>query len=724
MNLDFSKNARPKLAALLCATVYGSMMGAVSMAEGDMGRVTLMVGAPRMVGEAIRPLQSILSGHLLETGEDDALGLLVENIVFHLGINSKVRVIEEPDGKRVVIESGYVVFYADEGTRSKIAMETPFGRLTWLPDVHGGDTGWYSVRHEPQGANASPAVSTFAAMEGASTVEGTAPVAGPYDLLAGHRWRIVQGQIPGPPEVGDDSDAADQLRELLHRQTAEIVRIQGSDVTRLSALNTGFGPRQATPQIIAPTNQLIIEQNAVVQDRIPTNPPLVNPIPDVVIEPEPMDFVFADPIVITAGAPNSAIAQFVGYAGVPANPDFNDFLTAVDGNPAFQPAYLTDFANGGFSYLQLAGPNAELVDNNGATFLAEQVDNASGWAFYSPLQAVADSGFDAGSSYLAVVSDGFGAIARGDHLSGGGTIGAGGDSGSAFATISGDNVELNPNQPVGYPQLSLASDTGGLTVGGEAVSDQIAAIGAGLNPLQLSQTGPQLLFLSNSDQDALGNRFNFDGDAITPTALNLPSDRTVALDDSGFASVGTPLTNSPDNTVGIQFSAAGQTIAVIHHGGGGNLEESTLPASEQFEVIRGSNFSLVQWRDGGRITGADGEVVQFEDLNDMPDVRNELFTVLCDEVNHLVPPDQHTICGPALSQPGSGVLRTLRRTPGRFVLSGDRFSRRAKSIQRTIRPQAGSSSRVRSLRSGGGRLVKTINSPPAHRYIGRATVTR
>jgi len=46
------------------------------LAQVEVARVTLMVGAPRMIGESIRPLQAIMSGRLLETGEGDAAGLL------------------------------------------------------------------------------------------------------------------------------------------------------------------------------------------------------------------------------------------------------------------------------------------------------------------------------------------------------------------------------------------------------------------------------------------------------------------------------------------------------------------------------------------------------------------------------------------------------------------------------------------------------------------------
>ena len=62
-------------------------------AQDEVGQVTLLAGAPRMVGESIRPLQAILTGQQLETGESDAAGVLVEDIVFHVGVNSDVSVM-------------------------------------------------------------------------------------------------------------------------------------------------------------------------------------------------------------------------------------------------------------------------------------------------------------------------------------------------------------------------------------------------------------------------------------------------------------------------------------------------------------------------------------------------------------------------------------------------------------------------------------------------------
>ncbi|MFQ5463157.1 MAG: hypothetical protein ACE5E5_11100 [Phycisphaerae bacterium] len=706
-------------AGALCAVlgVAGS-----SQARQEVGRVTMMAGAPRMVGESIRPLQPILSGRMLETGDADAAGVMVEDLVFHIGPNSQVAVHDEPGGKRFVIEQGYVVLYADAGTRATAIVETPFGRLTFSPELLGeGGSGWYSVRHDPQQSNVKPAVSTFAAMEGPVEVAGTAPQAGPYLLKAGQRWRIVQGQMPGPPEEGDERVEAEALRDLLHRQTAELVRVEPEDLTRLALADLQTGSIAPETTIIH-EGQLILDGNAANQHRSsvpPTVPPaLVNPEPPVVL-------AVGAPARIAAGTPNLATAQFVSYPGTPANADFNAFLTSVQGDPAFQPRYLTQFANGGFSYIQLAGPDAQLVEQNGETFLAGPQGATDGWALFTPLVATGDAGFDAQSGLVGVVSAGFRAIAQGEHLSGGGSIGGDGlDPASGFAGVFGGQVQLNPNQPVGYPLLDRAADVTGLTVGGQAVGDQIAALGAGLDPQQLGQSGPQLLFLSNASTDANGNGFNFDGAAIAPTELNLPSDRQVLADTNGSAGVATPLSADPGNTVGIQFAATGQTIAIVHHTGLRNPAAGSTRQSEHFEVVRGTRSSVIRWRSGGRVTGAGGVVLEFEDIGADPALRNELFTLLCSEVNSLTPVDTHTVCGPAVAQPGSANARLMRRAPGTLVRTNRAAVRRGVTVRGLHTRAKMRAVKSVNLRPAGGRLIVGGNRAAFHRHLGRVTPTR
>ncbi|MHC4235089.1 MAG: hypothetical protein ACYSUQ_08230 [Planctomycetota bacterium] len=723
MNAQPNSGLRAALVSgIALATVCLVMVGRAE-AQEQVAQVTMMAGAPRMVGEAIRPLQAILSGRQLETGPEDAAGLLVEDVVVHVGVDSVVTVADEPGRKRVVLDRGYLVFYTEPQTRSEVVVETPFGLLTaYAGSAQDSGSGWYAVRHDPERPNVSPAVSTFAAIEGSAQVEGTAPVAGPHKLLAGQRWRIVGGRVPGPPEAGDERGDADSLRQMLHRQAAEMIRAQTTDITRLASTDLGPTIRSLPLEVAVPEHQMIIDSNAAAQDRhtvlVPLIPTLIPfPVPEI----ERERFVYADPTIIPAGTPGYATGGFVSYEGVPADPNWNDFLTSVDGNPAFQPTYLTSFANGGFTYLQFVGPEAQLATNNGETFLATEVSDSSGWAMFTPLVAIGDPGFDSDSSLASVVTEGFRAIANGEHLAGGGTIGGDGvDPDSGFAVVSGTNVELNPNPPAGFPQLDQAADTTGLTVGGQAVSDQIAALGAGHDPQLLHELGPQLVFLSSSDTDALGNQFNFDGDPIQPTDLNLPGDRQVQVDTSGAASQATPLSASEENTVGIQFAGQGETIAIIHHTGLGGTEGTAQPTSEHFEIVRGSRESVVQWREGERVTGSDGQVLEAEDLNGDPELRNELFALISEEVNSVVPPDRHTVGGPAVTLPGSS-FRQLRRQPGLLVRVGDTIARRQTALRRPLLSGGTRALRIRALTPAGGRLVRSSSSATSRRHLGRVT---
>ncbi|MCH7813994.1 MAG: hypothetical protein IID40_08230 [Planctomycetes bacterium] len=704
---------------VLAVALSGSGLATQAWAQRQIGQVTMLAGTPSMMGEAVRPLQAILSGRQLQTGPGDAAGLLVEDIVFHIGDNSKVTVLDEPGRKRIVVQQGYVVFYTDASTASEVVVETPFGRLIWTPGT-GDETGRFSIRHDLAQANVSAAVSTFAVIDGSATAEGTNPVAGPHNLMGGQRWRIVAGQIPGPPEAGDAGADADALRDTLHRQAAEMLRAQTTGITGLVGIDLG-GVQNLPTDVVVTDQQFIIDPNAASQDRAtaaPSLPPIIPVIPE-----EVLGFAISDPVVIPTGDPVSAVAQFVAYAGTPVNENFNDFLTAVDGNPAFQPNYVTRFANGGFSYIQLAGNEFEVTSNNGETFLVTEPDVASGWAIFTPNVAVGDAAFDPASGLADVVTQGFQAVARGEAQAGAGTIGGDGiDPASGFAGVFDGTVALNPNPPAGYPLLDRANLTLGLTVDGEAVSDQIAALGEGLNPLKLDEDGPQLVFLSASDVDSLGNSFDFNGEPIVPTDLNLPGDRTVTADTTGAANTATPLAADPANTVGIQFAPRGEIVAVIHHAGLSGAA-GTIPVSEHFEIDRGTQDSVIRWRDGQRVTGTGGEVLELENLNENPEVRNELFGLICQEANKLVPPDRHTLCGPATVQPGAPAFRQLRRSPSRLVRVGDTLNRhRLAAGRRPLLSGASRALRSRVLKPAGGRLLRTGGTRSNRRYIGRATV--
>lgn len=694
-----------------------------SFAQSEVGRVTLMSGAPRMVGESIRPLQAILSGRTLETGDGDAAGLLVEDVVFHIGANSKVTVYDEPGGKRFAIEQGFVVLYADAATSTAAIVETPFGRLNFTPGLLGeGDSGWYSVRHDPQQVNVRPAVSTFTAMEGPVEVVGTAPQAGPHMLKSGQRWRIVQGQVPGPPEVGDGRLEAEALRDLLHRGAAEFIHVQPDDITQLALGDLQTGGVGAE-EVIFNDGQFIFDVNAANQGRSPV--PFLPIFPEPVVQAqEDIVMAFGAPAIIAAGTPALANAQFVRYSPPPPDASFNDFLTSVDGSPAFQPLYFTEFANGGFSYIQLAGANVALADNNGETFLAADAGDTSGWATFTPVLAFGDSNFDPQSRLATLVSEGFSAIARGEHQAGGGNIGGDGvDPKSGFAEVTPGSIGLNANPPAGYPQLDAAADTTGLAVGGGVAGIQIAALGEGLDPQRLDQAGPQLVFLSSGNTDANGNAFNFDGNAIVPTDLNLPADRQVLVDNSGSAAVATPLASDPSSTVGIQFAGTGETIAIIHHTGLNNPDVGSTVQSDNFEVVRGDRASIVRWRDGRRVVGDDGVLLEFEDIGGDPALRNELFGLLCNEVNSLVPGNTQTLCGPAISQPGMANARLLRRARGSLVRA-DRSAVRRNVEVRGIHTRATMRSlKSANLKPAGGRLL-VGQGASSHRHLGRVSASR
>jgi ferric-dicitrate binding protein FerR (iron transport regulator) len=703
------------LALLACCLAWAG----TAIAQQSIGTVTLMAGAPRMVGQTIRPLQAVLSGSVLETGEADAAGVLVQDIALQIGGNSQVEILEEPDRLLIRLTRGFVVFYTEPDTARPVVVETPFGRLSAGPGTAAeSESGWYSVRHDPEQAAVSPAVSTFATIEGLAEVEGTAPKAGPHALAAGRQWRIVEGQVPGPPEAGNNRAAAEGLRDMLHRRATELIRSEVSNVDRLAARAGGeLAPARIAPaETQTPVRQQLISNNDAIQNQASLGPP--QPIPPIVpVEEVQGGFAIDAPRVVAVGAPLTTVAQFVSYDGVPADPNWNDFLTSVNGNPAFQPAYIDSFDNAGFSYIQLAGADAQVITEGGETFLATDVDNPTGWAIFTPQQAVANAGFDQNAQLLDVVTEGFRAIARGEHAGGGRIDPVGGASG--FAVVQDGNIQLNPDAPAGYPLLDQAADVSGLTVDGQVASDQIAALGAGRNPQQLSEAGPQLVFLSNSDTDAFGNRFNFAGDELRPTDLDLPGDRQI--DASGTVTQpaqAVPLAANENNTVGIQFAGTGEVLAVIHHTGLRAPADARLPSSEHFEVMRGQSDSTVQWRDGGRVEGADGQLLELENLNENPELRNELFAVVCDEVNQLVPAEAHTVCGPALADPGAGIGRNLRLRPGTLARVGNVINRRNVVLQRHLTVPA-RGSKLRVLKPAGGQLLRQTSTTLNRRHVGR-----
>jgi hypothetical protein len=671
--MDSRPDFRIALAVLLsAASVFGQ--------EGG-GTVTLMVGSPRFAGEAMSLtfLEPVLAGRVLETGSADAVGYVSEDVVVHQGQNTRATSNLEPGRKRIVLQEGYVVVYLDPGSKTEVRIETPFGWLTARPEWPGSNPqGWFTARHDLAQPGISPAVSTFGTVDGTAEVGGTVPAVPAMPLPAGQIWRIAEGQIPGPPQPGDVRGPAEELRDVLHRGTVELLR---GDV-ELALANPGriTGAISFT-DLVSPDQQNLVGPNDVAVGITPVGPPiLLPPVEGALVEP-----VIRDAQAYPAGDVFTARAQFVSYPGDPFDPNWNEVLTDVDGQPAFQPIYLERLDNGGFSYIQFAGPAVELAsDSRGEVFLVGPREATSGWAVFTPETAVAADGFDVNSSLVEAVTEGFQAIARAEYLAGGGTIaGTGPGDPDGFVQLEGQQVSLNAAPPVGYPRLDRLNEVAELPDGQELdpqpFSDQLAAVGAGRNPQNLAEPDSRLLFVSGSTQDAFGNTLNFDGQPIGPTDLQLPGDRGEPARElrPGFAASGIPLRDAGDNTVGIQFVGSGTTIAVIHHTGLRDAGSGTSVLTDHFEIERGPRHSIIRWRSGGRVEGADGQPVQLEDLTStningaaqplrgqLLSLRNELFVELCREVNRLVPvrtPTAHTACGPSQIQPEDPVVRPVPR---------------------------------------------------------------
>ena len=697
---------------MVCCVPAGYAMG-----QDAVARVTLMAGAPRMVGESIRPLQAILTGVQLETGAGDAVGLLVSDVVVHLGTDTVASIEDQPGRKVIQLTQGYVVLYTEPDSMTEVVVHTPFGLMTvGGSEASRGTAGRFSIRHDLAKPGISPAMSSFAAIEGVADVEGTDPVAGPYVLETQTRWRIVEGQLPGAPEDIDrraDEDA-DALRDMLHRRTAELVRDETIDIAELALEDLGRGRDWGTYDMVEPVGQMIVNIDPTIQKEI-----------EETFQPElEAVFRFAQPVDIDAGDATHAIGQFVEVEGEPFTQDWNDYLTALNGMPAYQPTYLTGFLNGGFSYLQFAGPDAELATREGALFLASQSGAGAGWGIYTPELALGGADFDQAESLVRVVSDGFEAVATSAHLPGSGTLGGGSDPDSGFLVVSGDSVVVNPDLPSGYPQLDQASDTSGLEVDGVTPSEQVAAIGSGLNPLNPADAGAQIVFVSDSDTDAAGNSFNFDGVAISPTELDLPADRQIQEDATGVASLAAPIAADGQSTVGIQFAGSGEIIAIIHHAGSTSVAGGTTQVGDHFEVERGDTYTVIRWTADGRVVGSDGEVLELEDLNADPAMRNELFALIADEVNSVMPEGLRTVCGPAVLDVSTLTLRPIRRVAGKWMRDDDSAIRTHVRTYRSMRRVVESRAfRGRSLRDAGGRLLRDRETTSTRRHLGRVSTT-
>lgn len=700
---------------LLAAALLGGFATVAAFAQAPAeryGAVTLLDGNPRMLGESLRELQAPVVNAPIETGENDRVGVTFESAVLHVGENARFTILRDADQTTIQVESGLVVLYHDEALTQPIVIETPFGRLTPnLQDLGPDGTGVYTIRHDPAKPGVTVAVSTFSTIEGDATVEGIVPVAGPYDLPAHTLWVIREGETPGAPSPGDEAGAADALAAALHRGTLE--QLRPIDLAQLPTSDSFGGPG------IAPLVQLTSGQFIYQASDIVALPPVFFPLRP--LEQAALDFRLTGPQLLPAGTPNAASADFVAYEGNIVNTNFNQFLTAVDGLPAFLPRYVTSLENAGLSYIQIAGPGAEVrTAADGSQFLTGGT-TATGWAVFTPTTALASAGFQPNDNALAVVDSGLGAYATAAHLPTGGTIGPGAfGPENGFAIVDGTDVVLNPNGPTGYPILRQAGDTSGLEVGGVVNADQLAAIGAGRDPRELSRPAPRLTFLSDASVDANGNAVNFDGAPLAPTELNLPGSRNIATEARpGDTSRGIPLANDATNTVGLQFARTGDIVAIIHHTGVQGVTQGTFQVSDNFEVVRGPRDTVVRWRADNRPTNADGSPVEFEDLNNIAQVRTELFAVIADESNRVTPPGRQTIFGPSVIETPSMARRLgdrLRRDAGRFTSTYIR----GRSLQKSsVIGQPARSAGQQTLKAG---TLRRVGAPALERrFIGRRT---
>ncbi len=706
--------------AVMCA------LGGVSVAWAGQGAlVTQIMGGARVAGESVGTLDAIPPDQSLVTGESEAAGLLVGDVVIHVSGNSQVQVNEDVRTVLIRLDRGYIVVTVAPDSKREVKIETPFGFLkSTLTDRSAGAGCRYAVRHDPPRQN-SPETSTYSTIEAGAMARGTNPVTDPRILRPGEQWPLIAGQPAGDPQTVDARSAADALRASLNRSVVETPASRVVD--SLLALDEPLVPAGFD------TLGTVTKAELLGQEVVDVNTAVLETEPELELEELELEVVerIRAPRVIPAGNTVNAVAQFVSYDGPPTNPDWNDFLASTNGQPSFQPEYVASFANGGFSYLQFVGTGAvTALSDAGETFFVGDGEESAGWAVFTPRTAVHDAGFELNSPLVNVVGDGFRAIARGDHLTGGGAIGGtGANSDSAFAGVVGGQIRLDTSPPIGFPSLEAAASTVGLTVGGQPLSDQIAALGTGLNAQDLSQPAERLLFLSNSNRDANGNTINAEGGAIQPTVLNLPDERQADLvrdSELAFSSLGTPLAADGSNTVGIQFVPEGDVLVIIHHTGLRAGVAGSTVLTDNFAIERADRTTTIRWRGGARPVGANGQQLEFVDLNANTAVRNELFLTICDEVNGLVPVNTQTICGPPTTTPQVNLAAlTARRAldPKRETTRVRPVVRRKVDTRRSLVREV-QLTKGRAPTSATGRLGRAVRSPSIRRAPMRTPAPR
>jgi hypothetical protein len=700
--------------AVFAAALAATPLHAQEPARAEpLGQVTLLTGTPRMPGQAVRRAMPVISGQPIQTGPQDAVGVLLRDLVVHVGVDADVRFETDADATHIIVDSGFVAFYHDEGFDRRVLVDTPFGRLE--PGVTAGFeavSGAYTVRHDPGQPNVQPAASTFSVIEGNARAEGLAPKAGPHRLVAGQMWVIRAGSVPGDPVAGDESSAAEELGALLHREAIDALRRDVTILTPERELDLGA---PVIFEITTPPGQGIIEIDDVA--RVIQAPP---PVPPVLGE---FQLRIVAPQPIPAGDALAATADFVSYDGIVRDLDWNESLAAVNGEPAFRPQYIRTLPNAGLSYVQFAGPDVEIQNSlAGEPFMTGPRNGNTGWAFFAPTGGVGDGGFNNANPSVSVFDTAMQRIANALHLDSGGTIGpATGNNASGFAILDNaadPNVQLNPDLPTGFPLLQRATDTTGLEVGGDVVADQLAALGAGRDPLNLGQPAPQLNFISNANVDANGDGFDFDGNPIVPTDFALPGDQTVRTDAvAGVPTLAVPLAANSQNTVGLQIAPRGDVVAIIHHDGTRPGPQGTFEISTHFELVRGPRATVVRWRGDARPAGPGGDPLEFEQLNEQPAVRDELFGVIADEVNTVVPDGRQTIFGPAIADPAATAATRINRGRQQIVrqLSGSIVRSPIETTGIAVDKEQIRSSRSQRLGTG---LLREGNSGVDRRYLG------
>lgn len=264
--------------AVWTVVVAWAALGGVTAAWAQQGAlVTQFMGGPSVAGESIGTLDAIPPDQMLVTGEADAAGLLVGDVVIHVAGNSRVQVNEDSASVSIRLDRGYIVVHIAPDSDRDIVVSTPFGFLkSTSTDRPAGAGCRYSIRHDPRRQN-SPETSTFSAMEAGAMARGTNPVTDPRHLGPGEQWPLIAGQPPGDPQNIDARSEADALRTNLNRgSTVDAGPTASRVIDSLLALDTPIVPAgfdaldvltktQASDQDLIDANTAVLETEPVLE---------------------------------------------------------------------------------------------------------------------------------------------------------------------------------------------------------------------------------------------------------------------------------------------------------------------------------------------------------------------------------------------------------------------------------------------------------------------------